>query len=337
MGSYPKNEFNIPLLIILQKIVFFWLLLTSILIALSSSFWFTLWIILEINIIIFIPIINSKSFLTSNSILYYYITQSIASSLFFIASLISFTLSNKIFIYIIIISIIIKLGAAPFHSWYPQISEGINYSPFFILSSFQKIIPFHIISIFQNNLIILFIIISRIVGSLGGLNQISIKKILAFSSISHISWILSLIIINQNFWIAYLTFYSIILIKITNILNKNNLSLIIDLNSIKSSFSNKIYLFSFILSLGGLPPFLGFFIKWIAVILISKIFISILLALISSSLINLYFYIRCIFPLILNINICIKSPNLLNIHTSIYFLIINFRGIIIICPLIILI
>nr|UNO53715.1 NADH dehydrogenase subunit 2 [Ixodes ovatus] len=318
---------------ILQKMVFFWLLLTSILMALSSSFWFTLWMMLEMNMMIFIPMINSKNFLASNSMLYYYITQSMASSLFFMASLMSFTLSNKMFIYIIIISMMIKLGVAPFHSWYPQISEGMNYPPFFILSSFQKIIPFHIISIFQNNLIILFIIMSSMVGSLGGLNQMSMKKILAFSSISHMSWILSLIMINQNFWMVYLTFYSIILMKITNILNKNNLSLIINLNSMKSSFSNKIYLFSFILSLGGLPPFLGFFMKWIAVILISKIFISILLALISSSLINLYFYMRCMFPLILNMNICMKSPNLLNIYTSMYFLIINFMGIIIICPL----
>nr|UNO53728.1 NADH dehydrogenase subunit 2 [Ixodes ovatus] len=318
---------------ILQKMVFFWLLLTSILMALSSSFWFTLWMMMEMNMMIFIPMINSKNFLASNSMLYYYIMQSMASSLFFMASLMSFTLSNKMFIYIIIISMMIKLGVAPFHSWYPQISEGMNYSPFFILSSFQKIIPFHIISIFQNNLIILFIIMSSMVGSLGGLNQMSMKKILAFSSISHMAWILSLIMINQNFWMAYLTFYSIILMKITNILNKNNLSLIINLNSMKSSFSNKIYLFSFILSLGGLPPFLGFFMKWIAVILISKIFISILLVLISSSLINLYFYMRCMFPLILNMNINMKSPNLLNIHTSMYFLIINFMGIIIICPL----
>lgn len=335
MGSYPKNEFFIPLLIILQKIIFFWILLVSLLIALSSSFWFTLWITLEINMIIFIPIINSKNFLSSNRILYYYIIQSISSSLFFMSSLLSSVLSNYMLIHIIIISIIIKIGSAPFHSWYPQISEGINYTPFFLLSTFQKIIPLHIISIFQDKLIILFIILSRIIGSLGGLNQISIKKILAFSSIAHLSWILRLILINQNFWLIYLIVYSIILIKITNILNKNNLLSIINLNSIKVSLPNKIYLFSLILSLGGLPPFLGFFIKWVSVILILKNFILILLVLISSSLVNLYFYARCIFPLVLNINVIIKSPNLSILHTSKYFLIINFLAIIIICPWII--
>nr|YP_010324846.1 NADH dehydrogenase subunit 2 [Ixodes ovatus]UNO53689.1 NADH dehydrogenase subunit 2 [Ixodes ovatus] len=317
---------------ILQKMIFFWILLVSLLMALSSSFWFSLWMALEMNMMIFIPMMNSKNFLSSNSMLYYYIVQSMSSSLFFMSSLMSIIFSNNVFIYIIIISMMIKLGSAPFHSWYPQISEGMNYSPFFVLSTLQKIIPLHIISIFQNNLIILFIIMSSMVGSLGGLSQMSMKKILAFSSISHMAWIFSLIMINQNFWLIYLIFYSLILMKITNILNKNNSLSILNLNSMKSSLSNKVYLFSFILSLGGLPPFLGFFMKWVAVMLISKNFILILLVLIASSLTNLYFYMRCMFPLILNMNIMMKSPNLFYINTSTYFLMINFLGVILICP-----
>nr|UNS18827.1 NADH dehydrogenase subunit 2 [Ixodes ovatus] len=317
---------------ILQKMIFYWILLMSLLMASSSSFWFSLWMTLEMNMMIYIPIMNSKNFLSSNSMLYYYIIQSLSSSMFFMSSLMSTILLNQIFNYIIIIAMMIKLGSAPFHSWYPQISEGLNYTPFFILSTLQKIIPLYIISIFQNNLIIMFIMFSSLMGSLGGLNQTSLKKILAFSSISHMAWIMSLIFIDQNFWMIYFIIYSIILLKIINILNKNNLLLIINLNSMKMSMFDKISLFSFILSLGGLPPFLGFFSKWVAVMLITKKFILILVLLIISSLINLYFYMRCMFPLILNMNIIMKSHNLMTSHVLMYFFIINFSGIILITP-----
>nr|UZN43725.1 NADH dehydrogenase subunit 2 [Ixodes ovatus] len=317
---------------ILQKMIFYWILLMSLLMATSSSFWFSLWMTLEMNMMIYIPIMNSKNFLSSNSMLYYYIIQSLSSAMFFMSSLMSSILSNQIFTYIIIMSMMIKLGSAPFHSWYPQISEGLNYTPFLLLSTLQKIIPLYIISIFQNNLIILFIIFSSLIGSLGGMNQTSFKKILAFSSISHMSWIMSLIFINQNFWMIYFIIYSIILMKIINILNKNNLLLIINLNSMKMSMLDKISLFSFLLSLGGLPPFLGFFSKWVAVMLITKKFILILVVLIVSSLINLYFYMRCMFPLILNMNTIMKSYNVMPSHILVFFFTINFLGIILVSP-----
>lgn len=279
---------------------------------------------------------NSKNFLSSNSILYYFIIQSLASSLFFFASLLSPIFFTKIFNLVIIISILIKLGSAPFHIWFPQISEGLRYNSFFFLSSFQKIIPFYIITIISKKFLILFIILSAIIGSFGGLNQKSFKKILAFSSISHISWILSLILIRHNFWIIYFFIYILILIKIIYLLKKNNIISIININSIKFSNFKKISLFSLFLSLGGLPPFLGFLTKWISIILIIKNFPLILIFLISSSLINLYFYIRSLFPLIININIFIKFPLFISSPTFINFFIINFIRIITITPFIIL-
>nr|NP_008497.1 NADH dehydrogenase subunit 2 [Ixodes hexagonus]AAD05504.1 NADH dehydrogenase 2 [Ixodes hexagonus] len=312
--------------------IFMWILTISILMALSSSFWFALWMSLEINMMIFIPITNSKNFLSSNSMVLYYIIQSLASSLFFFSSLMSTISMTMTFNLIIMITMLIKLAAAPFHSWFPQISEGMNFSSFFILSSFQKIIPLYILSFINNHMLIPFIILSSMVGSLGGLSQTSFKKILAFSSISHPSWIMCLIMINQNFWLVYFSIYTIILIMIITWLKNNNSPLIINSNSMKLSFFNKILLFSFFLSLGGLPPFLGFLAKWVAIILISKKLPLVLLVLIISSLLNLFFYMRTLFPMILNLNTLMKTPSLIHSYQSLFLFIINSLSIITLIP-----
>nr|YP_010937294.1 NADH dehydrogenase subunit 2 [Ixodes kohlsi]WKW95290.1 NADH dehydrogenase subunit 2 [Ixodes kohlsi] len=317
----------------LQKIIFFWVLIMSLIMAISSSYWFTLWITLEINMMIFIPMMNSKNFLSSNSMMYYYIIQSLSSSLFFFSSLMSFYYLNQIFSNIMLISMLIKIGSAPFHTWYPQISEGLNYYPFLILSTLQKMIPLHVISIINNHLITFFILMSATIGSLGGFNQTSFKKILAFSSISHLSWMFTLILINQYYWLIYFLIYTTILFKIISFLKTNNFLNIGDLNCMKTSIFNKLHLFSLFLSLGGLPPFIGFFSKWISIIIINNKFPMILIVLILSSLVNLFFYIRIMFPMIMNMNMIMKSPSMNSSFKTFNFLIINFMMIILIIPM----
>lgn len=164
--------------------------------------------------------------------------------------------------------------------------------------TWQKIGPILILSysVFHN--FYLFIIrISIILGSLGGLNQISIRKILAFSSINHIGWILAALIFNEIIWNFYFIVYTLI-----------NFSLIFLFNNFKIFYINQLfslfitsYLIKFIfiinfLSLGGLPPFLGFIPKWIVIQSLSSLnqFILIFI-IITITLITLYFYLRISF------------------------------------------
>nr|QVD40451.1 NADH dehydrogenase subunit 2 [Ixodes (Pholeoixodes) sp. YTF-2021a]UNO53624.1 NADH dehydrogenase subunit 2 [Ixodes (Pholeoixodes) sp.] len=317
---------------ILQMMILLWILMTSIIMALSSFFWFALWMSLEINMMIFIPIMNSKNFLSSNSMVFYYIIQSLASSLFFFSSIMSTIFTTQIFNLIIMIAMLMKLAAAPFHSWFPQISEGLNFPSFFILSSFQKIIPLHVLTFINNSMLIPFIILSSVMGSLGGLSQTSFKKILAFSSISHLSWIMCLIMVNQNFWMIYFSIYTLILVMIVFWLKNTNSLNIINSNMMKSSFFNKILLISFFLSLGGLPPFLGFMAKWMAIILISEKSPLILSILILSSLLNLFFYMRTLFPMMMNLNSLMKSPSIIYSHLSFFLIMINFLSILMFVP-----
>lgn len=192
----------------------------------------------------------------------------------------------------------LKLGAAPLHFWLPNLIEGLSWTNTLILLTWQKLAPLIIIAYSRTiGLITLFIIISSFVGRIRGLNQTSLRKILTFSSINHIGWLLAGILFNNLIWLFYFLLYfltnaSIILIfKLLNISHINQLFL----------FKNNTPLIKFcfiinFLSLGGLPPFLGFLPKWIIIEEIIKINqLILLLFIIIMTLITLFFYIRISF------------------------------------------
>nr|YP_010937268.1 NADH dehydrogenase subunit 2 [Ixodes anatis]WKW95225.1 NADH dehydrogenase subunit 2 [Ixodes anatis] len=316
-----------------SNMILLWVMGLSIFMSFSTSMWFSFWISMEINMLVFIPLMNSKNFLSCNSMINYYIIQSLASSLFLFSSILYYISSMNIFHDILMMAILIKLASAPFHVWFPQISEGISMTSFFLLSTTQKMIPLQILSIFNNQKIIIFIIFSAILGTLGGFNQTSFRKILAFSSISHLAWMMVLIYINQYFWIIYFTLYLLILFKILSFMKLNYINSINNLHMKKFSSLNKFQLFSYLMSLGGLPPFMGFLMKLLSILLIINKIPYILMILIPSSLGNMYFYTRIMFPMIMSYNIFIKNSNIF-LTKSLNFFIINLLMILMMAPII---
>nr|YP_009348096.1 NADH dehydrogenase subunit 2 [Nothoaspis amazoniensis]AHF21704.1 NADH dehydrogenase subunit 2 [Nothoaspis amazoniensis]APW83509.1 NADH dehydrogenase subunit 2 [Nothoaspis amazoniensis] len=283
----------------IPNLIYIWFLISSVIMSFSSSSMFFLWMCLEINMMSFIPMMHSKNTMSMNSIVTYFLIQSTASSIFLLTSLILTTnlMTMKFLSNMIMISMLIKLGMSPFHSWLPQISEGLSYSSLSILLTIQKMIPLYILSIFTSNLISIFIILSATIGSLGGFNQFSIRKILAFSSISHLSWVSTLLMINSNFWLTYLLIYSFIILLTINFINYFSMNFL----NFKKENSNMINLFItlMLLSLGGMPPMIGFMMKWTALSIIMNQFMTISIFLIMSSLINLFFYLRLSYTMIL--------------------------------------
>lgn len=192
----------------------------------------------------------------------------------------------------------LKLGAAPFHFWFPNIIDGLTWINSLILLTWQKLAPLTIISYTPyNNFIIFFIVCSTFIGAIGGLNQTSLRKLLAFSSINHISWLLIAELYRNSLWLFYFIIYRIINISIIIIFKNLNL---FHINQIFIFNNNQLILkFCFFInffSLGGLPPFLGFLPKWIVIenIIKSKLFILTLFIVIIA-LITLFFYARLTF------------------------------------------
>nr|YP_010728450.1 NADH dehydrogenase subunit 2 [Polypedilum yongsanensis]WEF49691.1 NADH dehydrogenase subunit 2 [Polypedilum yongsanensis] len=285
------------------KMLFLTMLFLGTIISICSSSWFSVWMGLEINLLSFIPLMmKNNNLYSSEAALKYFLTQALASSmlLFFIIffSLISFKNMFKFnFIMNIILSssFMMKIGMAPFHFWFPIVMEGLNWINNLLLMTWQKIAPIILMSYCMNMKFFIFsIILSIVVGSINGLNQTSIRKLLAYSSINHLGWMLTGILNNQNIWIIYFLFYCFLSISIVLIFN---IFKIFNLNQIFSffNFKNLIKTMIFLpfLSLGGLPPFLGFFPKWVIIeYLMSMNYTFLLMLLIYFTLITLYFYLR---------------------------------------------
>ena len=192
-------------------------------------------------------------------------------------------------------SLFLKRGTAPFHFWFPEIIEGLSWINALILITWQKIAPLFLISYYVNfNILIICIFISSFVGAINGLNQTSYKKLLAFSSINHIRWILTGMLFNETLWFFYFLNYCILNIPIVLLFLNFK---IFQFNQIFNNFLIspilKIFLIFNFLSLGGLPPFLGFLPKWIIIeLLINRNQYFLLWFIIIISLITLFFYLR---------------------------------------------
>nr|YP_010564344.1 NADH dehydrogenase subunit 2 [Scopula lactea]UYX62367.1 NADH dehydrogenase subunit 2 [Scopula lactea] len=286
-----------------NKMFFIFILMMSMFISFSSNSWFGCWIGLEFILLLFIPIFSkSNNMMSSEASLKYFLTLAIASInlLFCIIFKMIFFMNfemNNILSIMIKSSLLMKMGAAPFLFWFPHIVEGLSWINNFILMTWQKITPMILLSYYFNkNFLIFSIILSIIIGSLGGLNQTSLRKILAFSSINNLGWMISSIIISENLWLFYLMIYSFMISIMTFLFYMLNSFFINQLFITNMKSLIKINLLINFLSLGGLPPFIGFFPKWIMInfLMLNKYYLLNFIF-IMMSLIMLFFYIRIIY------------------------------------------
>nr|AYW52278.1 NADH dehydrogenase subunit 2 [Galerucinae sp. 7 ACP-2013] len=286
------------------KIFFFNTLMIGTLVAISAYSWFNMWIGLEINLLSMIPLMKSHSNkFPAEATLKYFITQALASTMILFALIMMLNSTeiipiqyNSSYLLILNSALLTKLGAAPFHAWFPEVLEGLNWMNSFILLTWQKLAPMILIMYnFKMSMFFSIIIISSsVIGGILGFNQISVRKIMAYSSINHIAWMLASMMNFKMIWFTYFITYSAISLNIVmifyflNIFNLNQLFL-----SLNSSKLMKLFFIMNFLSLGGLPPFLGFLPKWLVVMnLINNNFYFLSFILIIFTLITLFFYIR---------------------------------------------
>nr|YP_010852769.1 NADH dehydrogenase subunit 2 [Delias berinda]WGL40136.1 NADH dehydrogenase subunit 2 [Delias berinda] len=317
-----------------NKMFFMFILFFSTLISISSNSWLGCWTGLEINLLSFIPLISSpKNLLSTEASLKYFLTQSIASINFLFSILLkmilfkNFEMNNFISI-MINSSLLMKMGSAPFFFWFPNIMEGLSWMNCFIIMTWQKISPMILLSYYMNNFFITIIMILNItIGAISGFNQTSIRKLLAFSSINNLGWLMASLMISENTWLMYFSLYSfmnLILCYLFSVLNIFYINQILNLNL---NLFIKISLFINFFSLGGLPPFLGFFPKWIIInFLMQNNMHMMSFMFILTSLIMLFFYTRVIY-LSLMLNFFKLKWFKIKIKNN-YFLLINFFSLI---------
>nr|YP_009531180.1 NADH dehydrogenase subunit 2 [Ornebius fuscicerci]AXY63937.1 NADH dehydrogenase subunit 2 [Ornebius fuscicerci] len=288
-----------------SKILFFSLLIMGTMVTISANSWLATWMGLEINLLSFIPLIsNSTNMFSSEAALFYFLIQAVASSLLLFFMMIFLIMEKNlieiqnIFYNLISITLFMKLGASPFHYWLPKVMEGLTWMNCLILTTWQKLAPFSILILLMKtslwfNLISL---TSIIVGAIGGVNQTSLRKIMAYSSINHIGWMILILQFNNSIWLVYFTTYSIMNFSLMFLFSSYQISHINQFmldNLVNSKYTNFFISMNF-LSLSGLPPFIGFLPKWLIIESMQmNLFTNFMLViLIISSILTLFYYLR---------------------------------------------
>ena len=165
---------------------------------------------------------------------------------------------------ILLISIACKIGLFPLHRWALKIRKSISWSANLIIMTWQKIIPLIIIMKISWGISIKMTALASIaIIGVYLLNIVEFKSFIVASSLRHIRWIIFAIIIFYWVNIIYLAIYRTMVLLIVIKTKKKNKKAII--NQIDTPIRRiKVR----ILSLGGIPPILGFVAKRMVLITI---------------------------------------------------------------------
>nr|AFB19553.1 NADH dehydrogenase subunit 2 [Alcippe dubia] len=290
------------------KLIFMMSLLLGTTITISSNHWITAWAGLEINTLAILPLISKSHHPRAiEAATKYFLTQAAASTLVLFSSMTNAwhtgqwditQMTHPISCLILTSAIAMKLGLAPFHFWFPEVLQGSPLTTGLLLSTLMKLPPMSLLFMtshsLNHTLLVLMAITSTAIGGWMGLNQTQTRKILAFSSISHLGWMTIILSYNPKLTLLNFYLYAMMTTAVFMTLNTTNTT---KLSTLMTTWTKtpalNAMLFLTLLSLAGLPPLTGFLPKWLIIQELTKQdMISAATAISMLSLLGLFFYLR---------------------------------------------
>nr|ABL11162.1 NADH dehydrogenase subunit 2 [Pantherophis obsoletus] len=277
----------------------------------STTHWLMTWVCLEINTLSMIPLIAKPSHpRATEAATKYYLIQTMASTVILFAATMNAMNTSNWDIHLmtepatttmITMALMMKMAAAPFHFWLPDVSQGTTTLTTLTILTWQKIAPLTILLTTHNKtnitLMLLSAMLSITAGGLGSLNQTQLRKLMAFSSIAHTGWILATMTMAPNISMITFMIYTLTTTPVLLLINITTSTTIKDMGVMwtKSPYI-MMALSTTILSLGGLPPLLGFMPKWLILNnMMSNSMITEATLMAMMSLLSLYVYMRLMY------------------------------------------
>ncbi len=216
----------------------------------------------------------------------------------------------------ILISLAFKFGAAPFHMWIPDVYQGSLTPTTLLLSTLPKIAVFIILLsltssifrdlvVFWSDILLALSIISIMIGNIVALAQTNLKRMLAYSTIANVGFILMGIYSGSQFGYQASLFYTITYVLFTIAIfgiitqlkyNGNPIEQISDLSGLNLKHpSYALLILLVMLSLIGIPPLLGFHAKlFIIQSLVMTQQIGLAIFVVIMTVIGSFYYLRVI-------------------------------------------
>nr|AZI70936.1 NADH dehydrogenase subunit 2 [Cyrtodactylus septentrionalis] len=282
-------------------------LTTSTIITMTSHHWLLAWLGLELNTLSILPIIMKPQHpRATEATTKYFLIQAAAATMILYASTMNawqtgqWSIPNSSYTTALLTTtaIMLKLGLAPVHAWYPQVMQGTTMYTALTISTWQKLAPLTLLYMTHNHLnhtvLLLTGLLSALIGGWGGLNQTQTRMIMAFSSIAHMGWLITALALNPSLATLTMLMYIIMTTAMFTPLAMTNAKTITDMAT-TWPMSPAILTTAMLtlMSLGGLPPLTGFMPKWLVLKdLLGTNMAPLATLLLLASLPSLFFYIR---------------------------------------------
>nr|ATL15899.1 NADH dehydrogenase subunit 2 [Johnius amblycephalus] len=283
-------------------------------ITFASSHWFLAWMGLEINTIAILPLMAQLHHPRAiEATLKYFLVQATAASTILFATTSNAWLTGQWDIQhmthplptaLFTLALALKIGLAPLHMWLPEVLQGLDLGTGLILSTWQKLAPFALlIQVLPPNtpLLTMLGLTSMLIGGWGGLNQTQLRKILAYSSIAHLGWMV--LVLQFAPALTFLTLFTYLIMTFSAFLVFKWINTT-SINALATSWTKAPAITALmpliLLSLGGLPPLSGFMPKWLILQELSKQDLATTATLAAlTALLSLYFYLRLCYAMTL--------------------------------------
>nr|YP_004465281.1 NADH dehydrogenase subunit 2 [Microdevario nanus]BAK23070.1 NADH dehydrogenase subunit 2 [Microdevario nanus] len=281
----------------------------------ASSHWMLAWMGLEINTMAIIPLMTQKQHPRAvEAATKYFLVQATAAAMILFASTTNAwmtgqwdinNLPNTTTCTMITFALALKIGLAPMHLWLSEVLQGLDLLTGLILSTWQKLAPMALLiqtaQMADPILLTSLGILSSLIGGWSGLNQTQLRKILAYSSIAHMGWMiiviqhapqLTLIALLMYIFMTSAAFLTLKKVSATKI---NTLTTVWLKSPILAAMTTLV-----LLSLGGLPPLTGFMPKWLILQeLTAQGLPTVATFMAMTALLSLYFYLRLCYAMTL--------------------------------------
>nr|BBD20487.1 NADH dehydrogenase subunit 2 [Cyrtodactylus auribalteatus] len=279
---------------------------TSTIITMSSNHWLLAWIGLELNTLSILPmIIKMHHPRAAEATTKYFLIQATAATMILLAGITNTWQTGQWSIshmtptptLLTTTAIMLKLGAAPMHLWYPQALQGVTMNTALVISTWQKIAPLTLLYMTHHSLnhtiLLTMGLTSALIGGWAGLNQTQTRMILAFSSIAHMGWLLTAMALAPS--LTTLTMITYLSTTIATFMPTATITkTITDIGTTwTTSAPTLATMMITLMSLGGLPPLTGFMPKWLILKELTSTGLTPLATMILlASLPSLFFYVR---------------------------------------------
>jgi NADH:ubiquinone oxidoreductase subunit 2 (subunit N) len=288
-------------------ILFFLMLISGTVVVFISSRVVGVWLGLELNFLGVVPMMLGKSVFEGEGVIKYFLVQAVGASVLIMG--VGFRLyprwefTRLSAVVIVVLALLLKIGIYPFCFWVPRVLGLISWFNCFIVMVWQKLGLIWFLSGLGLShkwlrFLSVLVVLTSVVGGLGGLGVYHYRVLAAYSSLVHVGWMLMVRFVSVVGFLFYWVVYFFIMGGFVWWFYYYGLRSFSDFVYLKRGFVEKLRGGTYFFSLAGLPPFSGVSLKIVGVVLLLENFPVALFFLMIRSALRLYFY-RKVFSLMI--------------------------------------